>query len=364
MKRWLSDPWMQALGALALVSGALTAAGGSGLRLSLGALRPAGGRARVLVRPDGTGDAATLEAGLALVETGGELSLSSGTYRESVVVDRPVKIAGAGRGATVIAAAAGPALSVRGGLVELSGASLSAGVGDGPVLAVEGGSITLRGCAVSGGSVGALVQGRGSVVRAVDTLFSRSATGVSAADGADVQLERSQVSNAAGTGLSVTAASLTALDSSVSRAGAFGLYADRKSLVSLDRSPVSFSGRDGVRLGHSSVVVLNGSRVERSQGAAFAVTQGSELHLLGVDASDSGRCGLEVYDGSSAFVEKSSFPGNRCGVGFFGGGRLTSENSDFTANAQGAFLYDDAAKSAIFLRGQGNQPPDFQELFR
>ncbi|WNI19278.1 right-handed parallel beta-helix repeat-containing protein [Actinacidiphila sp. ITFR-21] len=198
-----------------------------------------------------TGEYETLAAALEAAGDGDVLSVSSGTYRENLVLDHAVVLRCAdGPGTVRIAPASGVALTVRAGatvqdlLVEGQDTSSAA-------LLVEAGSPELSGLRIN----------------------TRSAVGLEVRGGARPTVRRCTVDNPAGLGISV-------LD------GAGGLYEECE-VVAAGQSGIAIRGGAGPR--------LERCRVHHTSGAGLSVTgENSSLEAVGCEVFEIRGTGVQV----------------------------------------------------------------------
>lgn len=418
----LSDPWVQVFGCIALLSGALSVHAYGFPHLKLPALRlpalgklPLGGPSAAkaggkwLVDPAGGGDAKTIAAAVQAARPGDEIVLSPGVYTEAVSIEKALTIKAQGAGASTIESPGGTAVLVKGGPVVFWGVSVTIPSSKGAAFWIARGTVSFSGAKISGGETALLVEGAGSALKLADaqlagggrgldsssawvsiegcefsgasesgvrardrarlfvskSRFIGNGRGVLAIDGAKAELRDSTVTGATLAGLSAArGAEISDMGSSLEGGGGPGVYADERSMIKLDRTTISRPRSDGAHLAKQSMMVLHKVKIVEPGGAGVIVTQGSEAFFSDSEVRGAGRCGIEVYSNSSASLDRARINDNQCGVGFYGEGRLQSQDGDFTANAKGPLVYAERWKSKIFLKGNGNQPDGFQELFR
>ena len=198
-----------------------------------------------------TGEYDTLAGALAAASDGDVLSVSPGTYRENVVVDRAVTLRCAeGPGTVRIAPASGVALTLRS----------SGAVHD---LVVEGQDTS---------AAALLVEACAPELSGL-RLNTHSAVGLEVRDGARPTVRRCTVDNPAGLGISV-------LD------GAGGLFEECE-VVAAGQSGVSVRGGAGPR--------LERCRVHHSSGAGVSVTgEGTSLEAVGCEVFEVRGTGVQV----------------------------------------------------------------------
>ena len=106
---------------------------------------------RERVAPRGWGAHRSITAAVRAAADGAVVSVAPGTYRESLVLDRPVTlVAEGGAGAVELVATRGPALTLRAQAAAVHGFTLSAERGQ-PAVVIGAGAPSLEDCAITGG---------------------------------------------------------------------------------------------------------------------------------------------------------------------------------------------------------------------
>jgi hypothetical protein len=184
-------------------------------------------------------------------------------------------------------------------------------------------------------------------------------------DGAKLELRDCSIAAPSLAGLSAArGAEIADWGSTIESSGGPGVYADERSTIKLDRTKINLARADGAHLARQSMMVMHKVVISGAGGAGVTITQGSEAFLSNSESSGNGRCGVEIYSGSTANLDAALVTRNQCGVAFYGEGRLLSQDGRFEGNTRGPLVYSDRWKTRIFLRGKGNQPQEFQDLFR
>ena len=269
-----------------------------------------------------TGEYDTLVAALEAATDGDVLAVSSGTYRENLVLDHAVTLRPAdGPGTVRIAPAAGVALTVRAAAAVhdllIEGQDISAAA-----LLVEGAAPELSGLRITTQSaVGLEVRdnarptvrrctvdnpaGLGiSVLDAAGGLFedcevvAAGQTGVSVRGGAGPRLERCRVHNAAGSGLSVTGehSSLEAVGCEVFEIRGTGVQLSSRATGQFTDCQVHRTTGDGISLDTDAVLALADCDIHDIPENAVDLRARSVLTLTRSTVRRFGRNGLSVWD--------------------------------------------------------------------
>ncbi|MEV6006788.1 right-handed parallel beta-helix repeat-containing protein [Streptomyces sp. NPDC051976] len=206
-----------------------------------------------------TGEYETLAAAIEAAADGDVLSVSAGTYRENLVLDRAVTLRGAdGPGTVRIAPASGVALTVRAAatvqdlLVECQDISAAA-------LLVEGGAPELSGLRIS----------------------TRSAVGLEVREGARPTVRRCTVDNPAGLGISVLdAAGGLFEECEVVAAGQTGIAVRGGATPRLERCRVHHTSAAGISAtGENTVVEAVGCEVFEIRGTGVQISSRASAHF-------------------------------------------------------------------------------------
>ncbi|MFI2781158.1 right-handed parallel beta-helix repeat-containing protein [Streptomyces sp. ALB3] len=270
-----------------------------------------------------TGEYASLTAALEAAADGDILTVSPGTYRENLVVDRAVTLRGpeGSAGSVRIAPADGVPLTVRASAVvqdlHVEGQDSAA-----PALLVEEGAPelsdlrivtrsaagmevrgaarpTVRRCTVDNpAGVGiAVLDGAGGVFEECEVV-SAGQSGVSVRDGAHPRLERCRVHHSSGAGLSVTGegSGLEAVGCEVYEIKGSGVQITSRGTAHLTDCTVHRTSADGVTLDTDAVLTLADCDIHDIPENAVDLRSRSVLTLTRSTVRRFGRNGLSVWD--------------------------------------------------------------------
>lgn len=270
-----------------------------------------------------TGEYASLTAALEAAGDGDVLTITPGTYRENLVVERAVTLRGpeGSAGSVRIAPVDGVPLTVRSSAVvqdlHIEGQDSAA-----PALLVEEGTPELcdlrvvtrsaAGIEVRGGArptvrrctvdnpagIGiAVLDGGGGIYEECEVV-SAGQSGVAVRGGARPRLERCRVHHSAGAGLSVTGenSGLEALGCEVYEIKGTGLQITSRAAASLTDCSVHRTTADGVTLDTDAVLTLADCRIHDIPENAVDLRSRSVLTMTRSTVRRFGRNGLSVWD--------------------------------------------------------------------
>ncbi|MDT3398831.1 right-handed parallel beta-helix repeat-containing protein [Streptomyces sp. B1866] len=271
-----------------------------------------------------TGEYPSLTAALEAAAEGDVLTVAPGTYRENLVVDRPVTLRGpegAGRGAVRIAPADGVALTIRAAAVvrDLHIESQDAAA---PALLIEDSAPdvadvrvatrsavgvevrghaqpTVRRCTVDNpAGVGfSVLDGAGGVFEDCEVVAAGQ-SGVSVRGGARPRLERCRVHHATGAGLALAGegTALEAVGCEVYEISGAGVQVSARATGHFADCRVHRTSADGVTLDTDAVLTLADCEIHDIPENAVDLRSRSVLTLTRCTVRRFGRNGLSVWD--------------------------------------------------------------------
>ncbi|MFE6823438.1 right-handed parallel beta-helix repeat-containing protein [Streptomyces sp. NPDC057690] len=270
-----------------------------------------------------TGEYASLAAALEAAAEGDVLTIAPGTYRENLVVERPVTLRGpeGSPGSVRLAPLDGVPLTVRASAVvqdlHVEGQDAAA-----PAVLVEDGTPelldvrivtrsaagievrgsarpTVRRCTVDNpAGIGiAVVDGGGGVFEECEVVAAGQA-GVSVRGGAHPRLERCRVHHTSGAGLSATGdgSSLEAVGCEIYEVRGSGVQITARATAHLTDCDVHRTTSDGVTLDTDAVLTLADCRIHDIPENAVDLRSRSVLTLTRTTVRQFGRNGLSVWD--------------------------------------------------------------------
>ncbi|MFI1508257.1 right-handed parallel beta-helix repeat-containing protein [Streptomyces sp. NPDC020597] len=270
-----------------------------------------------------TGEYASLAAALEAAAEGDVLTIAPGTYRENLVVERPVTLRGpeGSPGSVRLAPVDGVPLTVRASAVvqdlHVEGQDAAA-----PAVLVEEGTPelldlrivtrsaagvevrgsarpTVRRCTVDNpAGIGiAVVDGGGGVFEECEVLAAGQA-GIAVRGGARPRFERCRVHHTAGAGLSATGdhTALEAVGCEVYEVRGSGVQVSARATAHLTDCDVHRTTADGVTLDTDAVLTLADCRIHDIPENAVDLRSRSVLTLTRTTVRQFGRNGLSVWD--------------------------------------------------------------------
>ncbi|AXI76664.1 right-handed parallel beta-helix repeat-containing protein [Peterkaempfera bronchialis] len=271
-----------------------------------------------------TGEYDTLAEALAAAEPGDTVTVRAGTFRENLVLDKPVTVTAAGAlGSVRIEPPAGPALtvlaaaSVRGLVLEGHDTSSAAVLVDGPAAAAEiaecrvstvsavgievrgGARPTVRQCTVENpGGLGIRVRDAAAASFEECEVVAAGQAGVAVLEGATARLDRSRIHHASGAGLLLTGEGTTveAVGCEVYEIDGTGVQAESRAVGRITDCEVHRVSGNGITLDSEAVLALDGTRVHDVPENGADLRGRSVLTLERSTIRAFGRNGLSVWD--------------------------------------------------------------------
>ncbi|MEU9575759.1 right-handed parallel beta-helix repeat-containing protein [Streptomyces chilikensis] len=270
-----------------------------------------------------TGEYSSLSSALEAAGDGDVLTVSPGTYRENLLVERAVTLRGpeGQPGAVRIAPADGVPLTVRGSAV-VQGLHLEGQDSSAPALLVDGGTPeisdvrvmtrsaagievrgsarpTVRRCSVDNpaGMGIAVADGAGGVFEECEVAAAGQA-GVAVHGGAHPRLERCRVHHASGPGLGVTGEGsfVEAVGCEIYEVRGSGVQITGRATAQLTDCDVHRTAGDGVTMDTDAVLTLADCRIHDIPENAMDLRSRSVLTLTRTSVRRFGRNGLSVWD--------------------------------------------------------------------
>ncbi|WP_377272529.1 right-handed parallel beta-helix repeat-containing protein [Peterkaempfera sp. SMS 1(5)a] len=289
------------------------------------------GEQRVRVTQDGgsrwrrrAGEYESLAEAVAAAEPGDTLTLRPGTFRENLVLDKPLSVVAAGSlGSVRIEPPAGPALtvlaaaSVQGLVLEGQDTSSAAVLIDGPAAAAEisgcrirtvaavgievrgGARPTVRGCTVDNpGGLGVRIRDAAAGSFEECEVGPCGQAGVAVLEGATVRLDRSRIHHAFGAGLLLTGDGSTAeaVECEIYEINGTGVQAEARAAGRLTDCEVHRVTGNGLTLDSGAVLTLDGTRIHDVPENGADLRGRSVLTLERSTIRSFGRNGLSVWD--------------------------------------------------------------------
>ncbi|MBI5209597.1 MAG: right-handed parallel beta-helix repeat-containing protein [Elusimicrobia bacterium] len=274
-------------------------------------------------------DCATLAQAVMESREGDSITLRPGTYKEGVVINKSLTIAGAGVSPDQVTLSHSGArtVGVSAGRVTLENLSLG-NSGGSYVVEVAKAQATFKNVRLR-----AATQG----VRVVDADL----------DVADSELDAKVALSVEGMSrVSLLHATLTGEQAAVSVSGG-------RADVSVEGSRIQDSRGVGLEAGRFARVRMKEVSLTGNFGAAVSVRSGADVTISRSKITDNRDCGVRV-DGAFVTLEAVQVSRNRCGVGFVGLGTLNARNSEFSELELGAVAIKPGLEKTVIIKGSGN----------
>ncbi|MFJ3671194.1 right-handed parallel beta-helix repeat-containing protein [Streptomyces sp. NPDC090106] len=300
----------------------------------------------LLVSQDGSAPHRTIGAALSAAADGALITISPGTYRESLVVDRVVTLA-AGADGVVIDGAGDSAVVVDAEAVRLSGLTLTGGGEQTPVVEVRRGEAALEACAVSGdeawaavlawhqgtliarscrvrgpGGAGIVVTSSGQNVVEGTTVEQTRSSAVVVTERGRLTVRQCRLVDPGGNGVCVNGqAHGTVEDTAVTGSGQPALVAEQNGRLDLLRVTVSGSAGLDAYLTSGAETTLTDCAFTGSGGESVLVAGGAAPVLRGCTLSGAARGAVRITEASAPRLEDCAVDGTPLGVLADGGSR-------------------------------------------
>jgi len=299
---------------------------------------PAPGPATLVVGRSGKGQCMSLRVALRQAEAGTVIQVLPGVYRESLVVDKAVRIVGQGDPSEVIIESAqGPCLSLQVAGVQLANLLLQGVAGDGsPALLVAASEARVEGCellarqgpalVLAGTGPGPVFRGctfRGagpadvqllaqSGVQLEDCLLEGTGlAGVEVATGARAVLARCRLQNRQGLGVTLAPGGQAVLeDCQLVGQSAGGVQVEADARVELQRCRILDSGSVGVLVLEHGQAALTDCELRGHALAGLHAVAGAAVQLQDCQVSGNAGLGVAVAGAGLLTLDRCELKGN------------------------------------------------------
>ncbi|GGU60006.1 right-handed parallel beta-helix repeat-containing protein [Streptomyces daghestanicus] len=299
----------------------------------------------LLVSQDGSAPHRTIGAALAAATDGALITISPGTYQESLVVSRVVTLA-AGAAGVVIDGAGESAVVIDAEAARLSGLTLTGGGEQTPVVEVRRGEAALEECAVSGdawaavlawhqgiliarscrvsgpGGAGIVVTSGGPNVVEGTTVERTRSSAIVVTERGRLTVRASRLDDAGGNGVCVNGQAYgTVEDTAITGSGQPAVVAEQHGRLDLLRVTVSGSAGLDAYLTSAADTTLTDCSFTGSGGESVLVAGGARPALRGCALSGAARDGLRITEASAPLLENCTVTATPVGVLVDGGSR-------------------------------------------
>ncbi|MFD9391143.1 right-handed parallel beta-helix repeat-containing protein [Streptomyces sp. NPDC060000] len=324
----------------------------------------------LLVAQDGSAPYPTIGAALAAAVDGALITISPGTYREALVIDRVVTLAAGSLGVRVDGGTAS-AVVVDAEAARLTGLVLEGGGEQTPVVEVRRGEAALEECAISGeawagilawhqgtliarscqvtapGGAGIVVTSAGANVVEGTTIGRTLSSAVVVAERGRLTMRDCRLDGAGGNGVCVNGqAHCVVEDTLITGSAQPAVVAEQTGRLELRKVAVSGSAGLDAYLTSGAETTLTDCSFTGSGGESVLIAGGSEPTLRGCSLSGAARTGLRITEASSPLLENCEITGAPIGVLVDGGSRPVLRTLTVRGTDRGLVATDGASVEA------------------
>ena len=298
---------------------------------------------QLIVSADGSAMFTTIAAALAVAIDGDEILVRPGEYRESVVIDKSVRILGGGPGAAIVVrppAADEPCFRIVGGEAHVAGLSIDGTEFDdydnfdSVLVEVVGGSPTLDELDIRGGGgvVFSRAGTRGAVTRCA--IHDGQVIGIEVRDGASPRIEDNEIW---GTGeLYIFGAGSDPLvrANRIHDGQSYGIWVSHGASPRIEDNEVWGNAGDGLHIAYSDPLV-RANRIHDGQSTGIWVRHGASPRIEDNEIWGNARAGLGITGaGSDPLVRANRIhDGQATGILVHGGASPRIEDNEIWGNA-------------------------------
>jgi SpoVK/Ycf46/Vps4 family AAA+-type ATPase len=312
----------------------------------------------LLVSPAGAGHR-TITAALAAAEPGSTVSVLPGTYRERLVLTRPVMVTvQEQRGSVVIEPPDGSAVVLAATSATLDGLVLRNADPDRATVDVGTGRLRLDQCELVARSGAAAFVRAGAELSMRDCrVENRAGAGIVAMDGAGGLVEHTVIEQISSSAVVLrTGATLAIRDCTITDVRGNGVYGTDEARGSVQDTTISRTGGPAIALDNRSETQLRGLRIVDGSDSAVFVAGNARPLIEDCHIADMSGSGLLV-DGADPRVRQTRIARTRgAGIQVTGGGRGTFEDCSLSEVAAGIWV--DAESDPALVRCQVRRSAD------
>jgi Holliday junction resolvasome RuvABC ATP-dependent DNA helicase subunit/nitrous oxidase accessory protein NosD len=314
--------------------------------------RPGTSTGALHVSPHG-GARAGIAAAVAAAPGGATVTIAPGTYTENVVLERSVTIAAEeGPGTVRLVAREGVALGVVEGSVTLSGITVEAADPEAPAVLVVGGRLAMAECEVAGGSWGAVhVRDAGTAILTATTITNPAGAGVVVTAATDTTLDACRFEGLGSSAVVLAEdGTATVRSSTIARAGGNGVCIHGRGRLTVTDTDVSATEKPAVAVEHEGTLYATRVRVTDVDSAGF--------YLVTTGTVELDECTVERAAGDAVFVGEEAAPSVR-GCRVRGGRSGLVFDTRATGTVTGGEIAD---VDAVGVRITGRSGPELDGL--
>ncbi|KUK43287.1 MAG: NosD domain-containing protein [Methanothrix sp.] len=234
------------------------------------------GAGALLVDGSGTKDFSKIQDAIDATEAGGEVVVLNGTYRENLVVDRPIALRGDG-------------------MPVVEGCNVSA-----PLITINASGVVLDGFIIAGctndscdsGSV--LILSHGSRIQN-NTIYGSSSHGICVLNSTDHLISKNRISDNFKAGIRLAGVNDSSIVKNNISKNAYGVFIERSRNCWVLNSDVWGNGADGIIIAHSSGNELTSNSIHSNADNGIYLTDSYNNILVGNRIRDCINSGIDIY---------------------------------------------------------------------
>jgi len=259
----------------------------------------------------------TIQDALEMAPDDAVIRLAPGTYAEAIVLEkRRISLVSSGEpgSVTIDARETGrPAVTGRGADITLQGLVLKAG--DTAAVTAAGGRLSMRQCEVAARFGAGLSAADGATVDVSEVRVTAGQYGMLLEDVGGL-IDRCEISNVAEDGLIIRlGADPTVRDTVINTCGYRGVYIYQAGRPTLDQCEIGQTGDAGLSVAHQSAPTIRNCWVHDTQGAGITVGRGCKGHIEGCTFENTPIPPIHLDEGAApTIVEAPAGAGTRAGA--------------------------------------------------
>ncbi|AYN43212.1 AAA family ATPase [Streptomyces dangxiongensis] len=327
-------------------------------------------RQMLLVSQDGSAPYRTIGQALADASDGALITISAGTYREALVIDRVVTLAaGSEPGGVRVDGGTASAVVIAAEAAQLNGLTLEGGGEQTPVVEVRHGEASLQQCTVSGDAwAGILAWQRGTLIARGCRVTGAGGAGiVVTSPGANV-VEQTTVAQTLSSAIVVAERGrLTVRDCRLAESGGNGVCVNGNARAVVETTEITASAQPALVAEQNGSAELRGVTVTASAGLDAYLTSRGEVvltdcvftgsgaesvlvggssapALCGCSMTGAARTGVRITESAKPYLEDCQVAGSPVGIRVDGGSRAVLRSVRVSdASGDGLLVADGAA---------------------
>lgn len=305
----------------------------------------AGGRARVIVAADRSGDYLSIEEALRSAPPHVRIVVRPGVYHESLVLDRTREIIGEGPPEEIRLRTTGMmrCIQVTDGMVTLRGLTITGpsgrATGESVVALVTGGRLVLEQCIIHGGDAATVLAACGPRAEGIFrrcTIAESGGVGVRFADEATGMLDECRILTHPVAGIVVAGGATPTARQCIVRSSSIGVEVRDGAGGSFETCHIMGSGQTGVSTRTGGNPTLRHCKIVDGEGAGIAATESGKGIFEECDITGNGGVGVQIGDDANPTLKQCAINGNAGeAVAATRASRGTIEGCNVTGNAGG-----------------------------